>query len=52
MSDVKYHRSPVERRPKLRNLSAGGESGILGVAVKCVDIEKNTGGEGGSLECN
>ncbi len=24
---------------------------ILGVAVKCVDIKKNTGGEGGSLEC-
>ncbi len=28
------------------------DSGILGVAVKCVDIKKNTGGEGGSLECN
>ncbi len=51
MSDVKAHCLPVERRPKLRSLSAGGESGILGVAVKCVDIKKNTGGEGGSLEC-
>ncbi len=51
MSDVKSHSSTVELHPKLRNLSTGGESGILGVAVKCVDIKKNTGGEGGSLEC-
>ncbi len=50
MSDVKAHGSTVEWHPKLRNLSPGGESGILGVAVKCVDIKKNTGGEGGSLE--
>ena len=27
-----------------------GETGILGVAVKCVDIERNTGGEGESLD--
>ncbi len=51
MSVVKAHGSTMELRPKLQNLSAGGESGILGVAVKCVDIKKNTGGEGGSLEC-
>ncbi len=51
MSDVKAHCSTVEMHPKLQDLSAGGESGILGVAVKCVDIKKNTGGEGGSLEC-
>ncbi len=51
MSGVKSHSSTVELHPKLRDLSAGGESGILGVAVKCVDIKKNTGGEGGSLEC-
>ncbi len=51
MSDVKAHSSTVELHSKLQNLSAGGESGILGVAVKCVDIKKNTGGEGGSLEC-
>jgi hypothetical protein len=31
-------------------LSMGGESGIPGVAVKCVDIGKNTSGEGGSLD--
>jgi hypothetical protein len=51
MSGVKVHGSTVECHSKLRNLSAGGESGILGVAVKCVDIKRNTGGEGGSLEC-
>ena len=34
---------------KLIFLSLGEESGIPGVAVKCVDIRKNTGGEGGSL---
>ncbi len=52
MSDVKAHGSTVERHSKLGGWSAGWESGILGVAVKCVDIKKNTGGEGGSLECN
>ena len=36
--------------PKLLVLSAEEESGIPGVAVKCVDISKNTGGEGGSLD--
>ncbi len=51
MSGVKARGSTPEMHPKLQNLSAGGESGILGVAVKCVDIKKNTGGEGGSLEC-
>ncbi len=50
MSDVKSHGSTVERHPKLQSLSPGGESGILGVAVKCVDIKRNAGGEGGSLE--
>ncbi len=51
MSDVKAHCSAVELHLKLRSLSTGRESGILGVAVICVDIKKNTGGEGGSLEC-
>ncbi len=51
MLDVKAHGSTVELHSKLQNSSTGGESGILGVAVKCVDIKKNTGGEGGSLEC-
>ena len=31
-------------------LSAGEGSGIPGVAVKCVEIGRNTGGEGGSLD--
>ncbi len=31
---------------KLFFLSTEEESGILGVAVECVDIEKNTSGEG------
>ncbi len=51
MSGVKAHGLTVERHSKLGDLSTGGESGILGVAVKCVDIKKDTGGEGGSLEC-
>ncbi len=50
MSDVKSRGSTSELHPKLHSLSAGWESGILGVAVKCVDIKKNTGGEGGSLD--
>ena len=33
----------------LRGSSAEGATGILGVAVKCVDIERNTCGEGGLL---
>ncbi len=36
--------------PKLESLGSGGESGIPGVAVKCVDIRRNTGGEGGFLD--
>ena len=35
---------------ELRNLSTGGESGIPSVAVKCVDIRRNTSGEGGLLD--
>ncbi len=51
MSDVKARRLTPELHSKLRNSSTGWESGILGVAAKCVDIKRNTGGEGGSLEC-
>ena len=32
--------------------SNGGGTGILGVAVKCVDIKKKTRGEGGFLDIN
>ena len=35
---------------KLVIWSVGGAGGIPGVAVKCVDIRKNTGGEGGLLD--
>ena len=52
MSGVKSQGSTLEVRPKLRGSSAGGEIGMQGVAVKCVDILQNTGGEGGSLERN
>ena len=37
---------------KLIDLSEGEESGIPGVAVKCVDIRRNTGGEGDFLDFN
>ena len=33
----------------LEDLSIGEGSGISGVAVKCVDIGRNTGGEGDCL---
>ena len=49
MLNVKSHDSIVDMHSKLPDWSTGEESGIPGVAVKCVDIEKNTGGEGGSL---
>ncbi len=50
MSDVKAHGLTVELHSKLQDRSTGGERGIQGVAVKCVDILKNTGGEGASLD--
>ena len=37
---------------KLYILSTGGESGIPSVAVKCVDIRRNTSGEGDFLDSN
>ena len=49
---VKYLGLTEELQLKLNILSAGGESGIPSVAVKCVDIRKNTGGEGGFLDRN
>ena len=39
-----------ELRPRLLLLSPAEEDGIPGVAVKCVEIGRNTGGEGGLLE--
>ena len=37
---------------KLSNLSSGEESGIPSVAVKCVDIRRNTSSEGDFLDTN
>ena len=37
---------------KLLVLRVGEVNGIPGVAVKCVDIGRNTGGEGGLLAHN
>ena len=50
MSDVKSPGSTWKVRPKLPCLSTGWGIGMQGVAVKCVDILQNTGGEGGFLE--
>ena len=49
-SDVKALGSTKELHLKLVGLSTGEESGIPGVEVKFVDIGRNTGGEGGSLD--
>ena len=37
---------------KLLGLRTVEEGGIPGVAVKCVDIGRNTSGEGGPLGCS
>ena len=42
--------STQEVRKILVNWSNGEDGGIPGVEVKFVDIEKNTGGEGGHLD--
>ena len=49
---VKSLGSTEELQLKLIFLSVGEESGIPSVAVKCVDIRKNTGGEGDFLDNN
>ena len=49
-SDVKALGSTQEVHSKLRDSSIGEVGGILGVEVKFVDIERNTGGEGGLLD--
>ncbi len=50
MSGVKARGLTSEVHLKLKDLSMGEGSGIPGVAVKCVDIRRNTGGEGDSLD--
>ena len=49
---VKSPGSTGRVRRILNDSSAGEESGIPGVAVKCVDIRRNTGGVDGSLDRN
>ena len=49
---VKYLGSTEELQLKLYFLSAGEVSGIPSVAVKCVDIRRNTSGEGDFLDRN
>ncbi len=49
-SGVKDRGSTPGLRLKLGILRAGEGSGIPGVAVKCVDIRRNTSGEGGFLD--
>ena len=46
---VKYLGLTWEGQPRLSDSSIGEGSGISGVAVKCVEIGRNTGGEGGLL---
>ena len=49
---VKSLGSTAELQLKLNFLSTGEESGIPSVAVKCVDIRRNTSGEGDFLDRN
>ncbi len=49
---VKCQGSTLELRQKLHIWSTGEGSGIPGVAVKCVDIGRNTSGGGGFLASN
>ena len=49
-SDVKITGSTRNLRLKLFFVRVGEVTGIPGVAVKCVDIGRNTGGEGGLLD--
>ena len=51
-SDVKIMGLTHNLHLKLFFLSVGEVNGIPGVAVKCVDIGRNTSGEGGLLDDN
>ncbi len=47
---MKARGPPAGLHSELVIWSTGGAGGIPGVAVKCVDIRRNTGGEGGLLD--
>ncbi len=49
--DVKSPGLTRRGHPILGLLRAGEGNGIPGVAVECVDIGRNTSGEGGFLAC-
>ncbi len=49
---VKVGGSTVELQLVLASLSAGEVGGIRSVAVKCLDITKNSDCEGSLLDCN
>ena len=49
---VKYSSLTVRVPLILQNLSTDEVGGIDGVAVKCLDIVKNTHSEGSLLDCN
>ncbi len=49
-SDVKARGLTAKWHWILFGLRVGGGAGMLGVAVKCVDIERNTSGEGEPLD--
>ncbi len=51
-SDVKTMGSTCGLHLQLFFLSTGEADGIPSVAVKCVDIRRNTSGEGGLLDSN
>ena len=51
-SGVKYIGLTDRLRLKLLNLSESEVGGIPGVAVECVEIGRNTSGEGGLLGLN
>ena len=51
-SVVKYGSLTVEVPLILEDLSTDEVGGIDGVAVKCLDIVKNTDSEGSLLDCN
>ena len=51
-SDVKIMGSTHDLHLKLSFLRVGEVNGIPGVAVKCVEIGRNTSGEGGLLDSN
>ncbi len=51
-SVVKYGSLTVEVQLILQDLSTDEVGGIDGVAVKCLDIVKNTDSEGSLLDCD